>query len=284
MRGRSWLSVTLGAVVLLMVLLACKKKPPTQVLASCDLRGTTGGDTCYDVYDKGFVEAIRGICLSADSTGSHWHDGAACDTSGALGGCRSDTATTWHFPNDKETTPDDVKKACSPKEKFVEAIAVAGGSATASGAAPIAKSTAADPAALLGTKADGFMPKPFVALKHEMKPAEVAKIFPGADKTSYDAATIDVKDVPGVQKYVFRYVKNRLFEVEIWFAPSLHTKTFHDQLVKAANAKWGDTTGDSTKLDEMLFWHGEGMQSANLTDESGGLDSTGKYYKLTVEP
>jgi hypothetical protein len=269
MLGRSRIGATAGALVTMLALLACKKKLPTEIVASCDFRGTEGGSTCMDIHDKGLVPRVEGICRGADSTGSHWHAGAACDQTGALGGCASQTATSWHYGNDKEKTADDVKKACRSDETFVTPKAPGAGAASAGGgpAVAIAPSPLADVSGLLGTKADGWPPKPFASLKYEMKPAEVAKVVPGADKVDYGVAEITSTGVKGVAKYKFRYVDKKLVEVEIHFDKAAHTPQFKDQIIAAANAKWGNTS--SEKGPGLMFWHGTGLQMASLGEEDG---------------
>ncbi len=110
------------ALTVLLVLLACKKKSaPTQVVASCDLREMENDDTstCWDVHDKGFAPQVRTICMNADSSGKRWHEPGACDQAGSLGGCQSETATSWHYASKKEPTVAAVKAACRSTETFV---------------------------------------------------------------------------------------------------------------------------------------------------------------------
>jgi len=244
-----------------------------QVVASCDLRGSANSvaQTCTDVGDKRFVSTVQSICLGADSSGKLWHEGSACDRTGSLGGCKSPTAIMWYYPSSKDKTASDVKKECLSSDEYVrpdeegapQATASASAGAGSGSASTTSLASAPDLPKLLGTKADGWLPKPFTGLKKNMTPAQAAKVLPGADKLSGSSADILVKDERGVAKYRLRYVDRKLFAGEIWFLPALHNKAFHDTLVAAATQKWGPPRSST---DLSVIWFSETTQMATVSD------------------
>jgi hypothetical protein len=269
-----------GAMMLPLVFVGCglKKKGPMPVVVSCDLRGApkTTDEICMDVVDKGFVSNVQPICLEADPTGKRWHQGVACDRTGALGACRTEgVALVWHYPSAKEKTADDVKKACTSTEKFVrsedEPSTQSSAVATATAAAaptpsPLAK--APDLGTLLGTKAEGWLPRPFAALKKNMTLPQVTKVMPWATKLdAYGTVETSVKDVLGVSKYRLRFVDRQLFAGEIVFDPSLHNAAFRSAFIAAAKAKWGDPRSTS---DTSVIWFSPTSAMATFEDAIGG--------------
>jgi hypothetical protein len=121
-----------------------------------------------------------------------------------------------------------------------------------------------DLGALLGTKADGWNPKVFAALKENMTPAQAGKAFKYAD--AYDPngiVDIPVGNVKGVQRYRLSYLDGKLKFGEIWFDASLLTPAFRAELAKACTAKWGNPE-KSKPGDEDAMWIGPDFNSVTL--------------------
>ena len=266
-----------GALLLFSIAVGCgaKKKTPLPVIVSCDLRGAPSSTTatCIDVVDPGFEPRLEPICLSADPSGKRWRRGVACDKAGSLGACEDEgVALTWHYPSAKEKTADDAKKTCRDTETWVAPPARATTPAAPSARATASASPAAalpNLAALLGTKADGWLPKPFAGLKKNMTLAQVTKVKPWANKLdARGSVETAVKDVRGVVKYRLHFVDKQLFTGEIWFDPSLHTAAFRTAFLAAAKPKWGEP---KSATDTLVMWFSETSALAKLSDaESGG--------------
>ena len=92
--------------VLAFALLACKDSKPA---GSCDRRTVEGWESCFD-YPKGELESGKSSCAGANA--GTWAE-AACNRSGALGGCKMSTGITkWFFPGGKHTL-ESAKLECS---------------------------------------------------------------------------------------------------------------------------------------------------------------------------
>lgn len=159
-----------------------------------------------------------------------------------------------------------MKKDCKSNEKYVAAPAAPAAVSAAPAAVPVP-----DLVALLGTKADGWAPKPFAGLKKNMTPKQAGKVLPWASKLTSGDAENTATGVTGVAKYRIHYSDNKLFQVEIWFDASQHTKAFHDAFVKAANAKWGDTKSDTSDMSRLVFWNSPTGQMASLGEYDGAF-------------
>jgi hypothetical protein len=89
-------ATSFAVLVVVVALFACKKKSG-QLIGSCDRRSTEKLQSiCEDAIDDFVLER----CSSAgyDVTASGTKSEKACDRTGAIGGCKNSSSTTWYFP------------------------------------------------------------------------------------------------------------------------------------------------------------------------------------------
>lgn len=156
--------------------------------------------------------------------------------------------------------------------------------APATGAVAPSNSKYPDLAKLLGDKSN-WVPPPFSMLKEDMAPAEVAKTFPGADKTGeFGIVEVPVTGQPGVWRYQFLYLgqtKNELAFVEIQFEPKLVSDEFWKHLVDGLKAKYGDKfEAPSTRSHT---WTGSDFRIVELSEETDyESDPPRSYFAISV--
>jgi hypothetical protein len=126
---------------------------------------------------------------------------------------------------------------------------------------------------MIGTTADGWLPKVLKStnLKKGMKPEEVAKAIPGAEKVSeFGFAEVMVKDVPGLQKYEFYFAKDdsgkptKLEGVKLQFDPALNNEKSYQELVDVLVKKYGEAKPEDIKQ-QLVTWVGPKFATAQLT-------------------
>ena len=126
---------------------------------------------------------------------------------------------------------------------------------------------------MIGTTADGWMPKVLkdTNLKKNMKPEEVGKAIPGAEKTSeFGFSEAMVKDVPGLQKYEFYFAKDdsgkptKLEAVKLHFDPTLNNEESYKKLVDALVKKYGEAKPEDIEK-QLITWVGPEFATAQLT-------------------
>lgn len=127
-------------------------------------------------------------------------------------------------------------------------------------------------ASVLGTKADGFVPPTLQTLHRGMSPAEVAALYPGADKLpSYGIVTVKVANIPNVASLTFHYLKDKetqeqkLHSVGLNIDPKRADEAAWKELVDAAVAKWGPQKAEDIAR-HLCTWVG-----AYNTPDSGGM-------------
>jgi hypothetical protein len=120
--SRLRVGILLAVVVSAPGLAGCKRRsaPPSVVVASCDSRevkatlpdGTRfkqGECLDYTTTDPALLSLFRTDCAHQ---GAVWRDGAPCDRTLSIGGCRMDSFVGWSWPSPLTKTPDDVRASC----------------------------------------------------------------------------------------------------------------------------------------------------------------------------
>jgi hypothetical protein len=132
-------------------------------------------------------------------------------------------------------------------------------------------------AAILGTPADGWLPKILAnqGLKKGLSPEATGKIISGAEKVSeYGFSKVNVENVPGLKQYEFYYAKDssntlRLESVKLHFDPALNQA--YPDLVKVLTSKYGAAAPEDVEK-QIITWVGPNfvtVQLMKLTDFGG---------------
>lgn len=142
--------------------------------------------------------------------------------------------------------------------------------------------------AIIGTKADGWMPKALAdyKLKEDMTPEEAGKEISGAEEISdFGFSEVKVEDVPGVKQYKFYFAKDdggkptQLKSVTLIFDPALKSRVSFEEMAKALGEKYGEV--EPEKIEKgIVTWSGPGFSLAQLT--KGLNDFEGYELKVDV--
>jgi|GEM_PF-4915248 len=145
-----------------------------------------------------------------------------------------------------------------------------------------------DLSAIIGTKAEGWMPKALAdyKLKEDMTPEEAAKEIAGAEAISeFGFSEVKVEDVPGIQKYEFYFAKDdsgkptQLKNVTLVFDPALKSKVSFEEMAKALSEKYGEVEPDEIEKG-IVTWSGPSLSIAQLT--KGTNDFEGYEFEIAV--
>jgi hypothetical protein len=248
----------------------CKKADPATPAYHCDYpAGTEGtGDTCTEGWSA----------KQACDTGATPKPGA-CDRASAVGGCffggtPEKASATWYYPyvageGKAGMTLANVLTTCGSGLP----LGPTGQAMWNDGGVP-AGATADDPSLVLGTSADGLLPKGIAGLKADMSPADAAKVLRNADRvTPKGIADVAVVNTGGVVEYKLHFgTSNKLSQVEIVFDHALDKPEFAAKMFQAATAKWGKPSEGSGKPDE-TSWNlmKGGVFSVSLNDDGTAL-------------
>lgn len=130
-----------------------------------------------------------------------------------------------------------------------------------------AQAAEADLTKVIGTKKDGWTPVAFAKLKKGMTPAEVAKLFPGADKVSKFGFVTVASSSPVAPELEFYFAKDKktnepteLRSAKIHFAASV----VYEELVKVCEAKFGKVKKQEEIEKKLITWIGPHFRSAQL--------------------
>lgn len=193
-------------------------------------------------------------------------------------------------PKKKKKKDGDAKSSADKPAATASATGDATGATSATGDATSTGGTTAVAAGkpdldkLLGPKGE-WTPVVFSKLKEDMPPADVAKVFPGADKSdTFGIVGVDVKDQPGVWRWQFLYLgetKNKLAFAEIQFDPKLTTDDFWNSLMTAMKKKYGDKFQQvSTRS---ITWTNDDFKTAELTEETSyEIDPPKSFFSISV--
>lgn len=127
--------------------------------------------------------------------------------------------------------------------------------------------------AILGTQADGWLPKVLAqqGLERGLTPAATGKIIPGAEQVSnYGFSKVKVNTIPGLKQYEFYYAQDssgkptKLEAVKLHFDPALNSA--YPDLVKVLSDKYGAVKPEDLKQ-QTLVWVGPGFVTAQLTKQ-----------------
>lgn len=101
--------------VALLVLTGCTKGSEPQAAGSCST-GPIGDRSiiCIEYRTDKNIEEWRAACTMVMN--GTWSE-AACDTTTALGGCRTANGIVWLYPSEAHKTLEDARASCSGKGK-----------------------------------------------------------------------------------------------------------------------------------------------------------------------
>lgn len=153
-----------------------------------------------------------------------------------------------------------------------------------------ANSSKVDLAAIIGTEDDGWLPKVVTSYKFQkgMSPEEVGKIMPGADKISkFGFSEVPAKDVPGVDKYKFSFLKDKkdpdekrtLYSVSLLFDPAIKKDLPYKKVALAFAEKYGEVEPEKIEK-EIVTWVGPNFATAQLTNSINKFE--GYEFKIVV--
>lgn len=143
---------------------------------------------------------------------------------------------------------------------------------------------------IIGTMEDGWLPKAVTKynLQRGMSPEEVGKIIPGAEKISkFGFSEVPAKDVPGVDKYKFSFLKDKkdpdqkqtLYSISLLFDPAIKKNLPYEKVALAFAEKYGEVTSDKIER-RIVTWGGPKYATAQLTHSINKFE--GYEFKIVI--